>query len=259
MNLKEIFTKSFKFLIFDWRFFAIVLAFYLFRHFWPDILPPLWSWMFYMFGFSKGRFFIMSSFDTLLDSLFWIVFIPFVIYAAIEFFTKQQKIVFNINLAKKHLTPLLTYQFIFLCLNILTSYLILYSFTSLYGTHGVMAATLLLVTIEFLLEFLLIFTPIIIVLENEKFFMAVKKSISIIRNNLKGCLIFYLILMVVISLLLHPVIQIRMWYAFINGQGLSLPSELFYLQLVLNSIWFLIYPVAVVGFYLSIKNREKIK
>lgn len=242
MNLKGIFTKSFRFLVFDWRFFAIVLVFYVFLYF---------IGVYVLVGNQDLESLFMNVIPKrILHLLFWVSITPLIIHATREYFEKQQKITFKWGILKRYFVPLFTYQLLFFVLYLFISALIIFKLTS---TPVITTVGLF----DVILGFILFLVPVIIVLENKTFIGGAKKSIEIIRNKFKECVIFYLILLVVIGLLFDIPTQARLYYRIINGQEIAIPG-LEYLQLILNAVWFIFYLVAVTVFYLNIsEKREK--
>ncbi len=93
INIQNIVINSFKFLIFEWKLFAIVLAFYIFKSFIFDqnssINNDLTLTRQY-FGFV-----LMQLPRIIFDLLFWIAIIPLIILSGKEYLTGQQKLRFE--------------------------------------------------------------------------------------------------------------------------------------------------------------------
>lgn len=93
INIKNILINSFKFLIFEWKLFAIVLAFHIFKHFIFDQnsctnndFTPTQQYF---------EFVLMQLPRIIFDLLFWVSIIPIIILAAEEYLTKQQRVSFK--------------------------------------------------------------------------------------------------------------------------------------------------------------------
>ncbi len=90
--LKNILTNSFKFLIFAWKFFAIVLAFIIFKSF---IFDPN-SYTNNDLTLPQQYFeVVLTQLQNILDLLFWIGIIPLIILSMKEYMTGQQRLTFE--------------------------------------------------------------------------------------------------------------------------------------------------------------------
>lgn len=260
INLINIIKDSFRFLIFEWKLFAIVLGFYIFRYFtngsysYPDYDP---TQLFYELVVKDilGNFFYL---------LFWVGIIPLIILAVKEYLTKQQRISFKKDMIIRYLVPLFIFQLIFSVLGFLISFVsTLFMFNSTLMPDLVFKTFLAFLSLfGFILGFILFLAPVIIVLENKTFIDGTKKSIGIIRNKFKESVTFYLILVIAINFLFFIPGNIQFLYMVITGIVIEIPG-FNYLQLILSSGWFIFYTAAIVGFYFSIsegiESEEKIR
>ena len=188
----EIVKNSFKFLVFEWKLFAIVLAFYLFKHF-------ISSQNNYTSNDTTRLIYEMFAngiSHNILYLLFWVSITPLIVLAVKEFLTKQQRISFKRDMILRYFVPLFTYQLIFTIIALLMSFVsTLAMFNSTLIPEFVIKPSLAVVSLfGSILRFILFLTPVIIVLENKTFIDGAKRSVEIIRNQLKECITFYLIL-----------------------------------------------------------------
>ena len=255
INLKNIIKNSFKFLVFEWKLFAIVLAFYLFKHL-----------TFYQYNYTSNDttrliYEILANeiSRNIFYLLFWVSITPLIILAVKEFLTKQQRISFKRDMILKYFVPLFTYQLIFSVLGFLMFFVfMLFMFNLTLMPELVIKIFLTFLSLfDFILGFILFLTPVIIVLENKTFIDGTKKSIEIIRNKFKECITFYLILVIVIGFLFSIPNNINLLYIVITGNYIAIPGYN-YLQLILSSGWFIFYIAAIVGFYLIISEDGKL-
>ncbi len=88
--LKNILTKSFKFLIFAWKFFAIVLAFIIFK----SLITHPNSYTNNDLTLTQQYFEVVLTQlpKNILDLLFWICIIPLIILSMKEYMTGQQRL-----------------------------------------------------------------------------------------------------------------------------------------------------------------------
>ncbi len=282
--LKNILTKSFKFLIFTWKFFAIVLAFIIFKSFISD--PNSYANNDLTLTQQYFEVVLTQLPKNILDLLFWIGIIPLIILSMKEYMTGQQRLtfeehpkcisyIFKINIGIFHFwkekmvryfVPLLKYKSIFFILDFLAVFFMTYSmfnfsrfqFTlipeSVFRIIGFFIGIF-----EMILGFILFLVPVIIVLDNKTFIEGTKKSIDIIRNKLILCLIFILLLNFInpsnISLLLliasrYVAISGFDYFQLIQNPGFKI------IQLIFSSGWFIFYSAAIVGFYLNIRGGK---
>ncbi|KCZ72566.1 hypothetical protein ANME2D_00995 [Candidatus Methanoperedens nitroreducens] len=254
INLKNIIKNSFKFLVFEWKLFALVLAFYLFRHLtfgqnhYTSNDRTQLTYEILANGISQNIIYLF----------FWVSIIPLIIFAVNEFLTKRQRISFKRDMIIGYFVPLFIYQLIFSILDFLISFVLtFFMFNSTLMPELVIKIFLTFLSLfNIILQFILFLTPVIIVLENKTFFDGTKKSVEIIRNKLKECVTFYLILVIVISFLFSIPNNINFLYILITGTDIVIPGYN-YLQLILTSGWFIFYIAAIVGFYLIISEDRK--
>lgn len=131
INIKNILINSFKFLIFEWKLFAIVLAFHIFK-----------SFMFDQYSYANNdltliqqyyEFVLIQLTQIIFELLFWVSIIPLIILAVEDYLAKKQRISFKehficisylykINIDRLYLwkkmiiryfVPLFTYNFLF--------------------------------------------------------------------------------------------------------------------------------------------------
>ncbi|MCZ7401936.1 MAG: hypothetical protein O8C61_06920 [Candidatus Methanoperedens sp.] len=260
INIKNTLIDSFKFLIFEWKLFIIVLAFYIFKHFifdqysysGNDLTPARQYFEFILM--QLPRFFI--------DLLFWVSLIPIIILDVEEYLAKKQRRSFNWKkMIIRYFIPLFTYEFLFSVLGFLA--LCLSSF-SMFHLASIPEADSRIIAgfigiFEMILGFILFLAPAIIVLENKTFIDGTKKSVDIIRNKFIMCLTLILILYLLNPSNIFFMFLIINQYAAIPGfnylQLIQNPGFILF-QLILSSGSFIFYNAAIVGFYLSISERE---
>ena len=278
IEIKEIVINSFRFLIFEWKLFAIVLFFYIFRNvlFDQNISmnndPSLTR---QYFGFV-----LMQLPRIVFDLLLWICIIPLIISSVNEYFTRRQKLSFeehsicisyiykiNIGIFKfwkgmigRYFVPLLQYKSIF---SVLAFLIICFSTLSMFNITLIAGPVIKIITgfisiLEMILGFILFLAPVIIVLENKTFADGAKKSVHIVGNKLKECIIFNIILIVInpfniifMGIIINAAIP---WFNY--PQLTQIPGFEFF-QLILASGWFIFYNAAITGLYLSIKEERK--
>ena len=253
-TVKNIIKNSFKFLIFEWKLFAIVLAFYLFRHF-------ISSQNNYTSNDTTRQIYEMLAngiSHNILYLLFWVSITPLIILAVKEFLTKQERISFKKDMIRRYFVPLFTYQLIFTMLALLMSFVsTLAMFNSTLIPEFAIWPSLAVVSLfGSILRFILFLTPVIIVLENKTFIDGAKRSVEIIRNKFKECITFYLILVIVIGFLFSIPNNITVLYILITGNYIEF-LQYTSLRLILSSGWFIFYIAAIVGFYLTISEDRK--
>ncbi len=255
INLINIIKKSLRFLIFEWKFFAVVLGFYIFRYFtygsnsYTDYDPTQVFYELVVKDISRNFFYL----------LFWVSIIPLIILAVKEYLTKQQRISFKKDMIIRYFIPLFAYQFLFSVLDFLISSVsALAMFNSILMPEPVITLFVVFLSMfGFILGFILFLAPVIIVLENKTFIDSTKKSFGIIRNTFKESVIFYLMLVIVIDFLFLFPGNIKFWYQVMTGIDIVIPG-FNYLQLILSSGWFIFYNAAIVGFYLNISEDRKL-
>ncbi len=237
--LKNILTNSFKFLIYAWNFFAIVLAFSIFKSL---IFDPN-SYTNNDLTLTQQCFEVVLTQlpKNILDLLFWICIIPLIILSMKEYMTGKQRLTFWKEKMVRYFVPLLKYKSIFFILDFL-------------------AIGFFIGIFEIILGFILFLVPVIIVLENKTFIEGTKKSIDIIRNKLIVCLIFILLLNIINPSNISLMLLITSRYAAISGfdyfQLIQNPGFKI-IQLILSSGWFIFYYAAIVGFYLKVIRLNK--
>ena len=252
INLKNIIKNSFKFLVFEWKLFALVLAFYITLKYFTigssnDFDPTQLLYKVVMIEIFRNIFYL----------LFWCSIIPLIILAVKDFLTKQQRINFKRDIIIRYFVPLFIYQLIFSVLASLTFVLTFTMFNLTLMPELVIKIFLTFLSLfDFILGFILFLTPVIIVLENKTFIDGIKKSVEIIRNKFKECVTFYLILVIAINFLFFIPNNINFLYIVITGNFIII-SRYNYIQLILNSGWFIFYIAAIVGFYLIISEDRK--
>jgi len=263
--LKNILTKSFKFLIFSWKFFAIVLAFIIFKSF---IFEPN-SYTSNDLTLT-GQYFevVLTQLPkNILDLLFWICIIPLIILSMKEYMSGQQRLIFWKEKMVRYFVPLLKYKSIFFILDFLAVCFVTFSIFNfsrfqftLIPESVIRIIGFFIGIFEMILGFILFLVPVIIVLENKTFIEGTKKSIDIIRNKLIVCLIFILLLNFINPSNISLLLLITSRYAAISGfdyfQLIQNPGFKI-LQLILSSGWFIFYHAAIVGFYLNISGEKK--
>lgn len=259
IKIKNILINSFKFLFLEWKLFAIVLAYYIIKHFTLDQysytsndLTPNQQYF---------EFILMQMPRIIFDLLFWVCIIPVIIRAIEEYLTKKQRVSFKWKKTiLRYFIPLITYEFLFSVFGFLA---LCCSSFSMFHKESITEPDFRIIAgfigiFEMILGFILFLVPVIIVLENKTFQHGLKKSFHIVRNNLKGCVIFNIILFFVNPiniLLLAPIINQYAIPGFNYLQLIQNPGFIFF-QLILSSGWFIFYNAAIVGFYLSIQGRE---
>ena len=254
IHMKDIIKNSFKFLVFEWKLFAIVLAFYLFKHL-----------TFYQYNYTSNDttrliYEILANeiSRNIFYLLFWVSITPLIILAVKEFLTKQQRISFKRDVLLRYFIPLFVYQLIFTVLDFLLYFVpTLAMFNSTLIPEFAIQPSLVVVSLfGSILRFILFLTPVIIVLENKTFIDGAKSSVETIRNKFKECIIFYLILAVAINFLFFLPTNMTVLYAGITGNHIEFLGYTS-LRLILSSGWFIFYIAAIVGFYLSISEDRK--
>jgi hypothetical protein len=282
---KKILTKSFKFLIFSWKFFAIVLAFHIFRSFLFD--PNSYTNNDLTLTQQYFEVVLTQLPKNILDLLFWICIIPLIILSMKEYMTGQQRLtfeehpkcilyIFKINIGIFHFwkekmvryfVPLLKYKSIFFILDFLAVCFVTFSMFNfsrfqftLIPESVIRIIGFFIGIFEIILGFILFLVPVIIVLENKTFIEGTKKSIDIIRNKLIVCLIFILLLNIINPSNISLLLLITSRYAAISGfdyfQLIQNPGFKI-IQLILSSGWFIFYYAAIVGFYLKVIRLNK--
>lgn len=264
--LKNILTNSFKFLISKWKLFAIVLAFHIFR-----------SFIFNTNSYTNndltltGQYFevVLTQLPkNILDLLFWIGIIPLIILSMKEYRTGQQRFTFWKEKIVRYFVPLLKYKSIFFILDFLAVCFVTFSMFNfsrfqftLIPESVIRIIGFFIGIFEMILGFILFLVPVIIVLENKTFIEGTKKSFDIIRNKLIVCLIFILLLNFINPSNISLLLLIASRYAAISGfdyfQLIQNPGKI--LQLILSSGWFIFYHAAIVGFYLNMSGKKRIK
>ncbi len=253
-TVKNILTNSFKFFVFEWKLFAIVLAFYLFKHFISSLNN-------YTSNDTTRQIYEMLAngiSHNILYLFFWVSITPLIILSVKEFLTKKQRISFKRYMILRYFVPLFTYQLIF------TVFALLMFFVSTFAMFNSTLIPEFAITPSFavvylfysILRFILFLTPVIIVIENKTFIDGAKRSVEIIRNKLKECITFYLILVIVINFLFFLPCDIPVLYMVITGNYIEF-SEYTSLRLILSSGWFIFYIASIVGFYLAISEDRK--
>lgn len=253
INLKNIIKNSFKFLVFKWEFFAIVIAFYILKYFTfggindHDSDPTQLLYKLVVIDISRNIFYLF----------FWVSIIPLIILAVKEFLTKQQRISFKREMIIRYFVPLFIYQLIFSVLGFLNYFVLtLAMFNLILMPEPVITIFLAFSSLfGFILGFILFLAPVIIVLENKTFIDGTKKSVEIIRNKFKECVTFYLIVAIGINFLFFIIDNINFLYPIITGNDFVIPGYI-YRQLILTGGWFIFYNAAIVGFYLSISEES---
>jgi len=260
INIKNILINSFKFLILEWKLFVIVLAFYIFNHF-----------IFDQYSYTSNditptqqyfEFILMQLPRIIFELLFWVCIIPIIILAVEEYLTKKHRRSFNWKkVIIRYFKPLFTYEFLFSVLGFIA---LCFSSFSMFKIASIPEPDSRIIAgfigiFEIILGFILFLAPVIIVLENKTFKDGTKKSVDIIRNKFKECVIFNMILFFVnpfnILLLAIVINQNAAIPGFNYLQLIQIPGFEFF-QLILSSGWFIFYNAAIVGFYLSIEGRE---
>ncbi|VVB94277.1 Uncharacterised protein [uncultured archaeon] len=254
INLISIIKNSFRFLIFEWKFFVIVLGFYIFRYF----TNGLYSYT----GNDSNQLLyevvVSGIYLNIFYLLFWVGIIPLIILAVKEYLTKQQRISFKKDMIIRYFVPLFAYQFLFSVLDFLISRVsALATFNLILMPEPVIRIFFVFLSLfGFILGFIFFLAPVIIVLENKTFIDGTKKSFGIIRSKFKESVTFYLILVIVIDFLFLFPVNIKFWYQIITGIEFVIPG-FNYLQLIFASGWFIFYIAAIVGFYLSISEDRR--
>lgn len=254
-TVKNIVKNSFKFLVFEWKLFAIVLVFYLFKHF-------ISSQNNYTNNDTTRQIYEMFAngiSHNILYLLFWVSITPLIILAVKEFLTKQQKISFKRDMILRYFVPLFIYQLIFTLIDFLmffVSTLVMFNSTLIpeFAITSFLASVAIFGSI---LRFILFLAPVIIVLENKTFIDGAKRSVEIIRSQFKESITFYLILVIVINFLFFLPNDIIVLYVGMTGNQIEF-LEYTSLRLILSSGWFVFYIAAIVGFYLAILEDRKI-
>jgi len=252
-DIKNIIKNSFRFLIFEWKLFVIVLGFYIFRNFTNGSYSYTGNesnqllYEVVVSGISRNIFYL----------LFWVGIIPLIILAVKEYLTKQQRISFKKDMIIRYFVPLFAYQFLFSVLDFLISRVsALATFNLILMPEPVIRIFFVFLSLfGFILGFIFFLAPVIIVLENKTFIDGTKKSFGIISNKFKESVAFYLILVIIIGFLFLPA-NIKFWYQIITGIEFIIPG-FNYLQLIFASGWFIFYIAAIVGFYLSISEERR--
>lgn len=254
INIKNILINSFKFLIFEWKLFAIVLAFHIFKSFIFDQYSytnkdPTLTLQYF-------EFVLMQIPQIIFELLFWVIIIPFIIFAVEDYLTKKQRISFKWKkMIIRYFVPLFTYKFLFSVFGFVA---ICISAISMFKKGSIPEPDIQIIGVfigifEMILGLMLFLAPVIIVLENKTFIDGIKKSVHIVRNNLKECVIFNMILNFINPFNI-------LFVAILIKQGVLFDFYIsYYLQLILGSGWFIIYNASIVGFYLSISERENSK
>lgn len=285
INIINILINSFKFLLFEWKLFAIVLAFQIFKHFIFD--QNSYTNNDLTLTQQYFEFVLMQLPSIIFNLFFWIGIIPLIILAVKEYQTKKEKLsfgehsicishIYKINIGIFHLwkekmiryfMPLFKFKAIFFVLGffslcISTFSMLNYSrfqFTSI-PESVIRIIGIFIGALEMILGFILFLAPAIIVLENKTFKDGIRKSVHIVRNKLKECIIFNMILF-----LLNPFNILLL--AIILNQNIAIPGfnylqltqipgfELF--QIILASGWFIFYNAAIIRFYLNISGEKK--
>ena len=254
VSLINIIKNSFRFLIFEWKLFVIVLGFYIFRYFtngsysYTDYDPTQLFYELVVKDISRNFFYL----------LFWVGIIPLIILAVKEYLTKQQRISFKKDMIIRYFVPLFIFQLIFLVFGFLISFdstLLMFNSTLMLPELVIKIFSVCLPLFGCILGFILFLAPVVIVLENKTFIDGTKKSIEIIRNKFKESVTFYLILVIVINFLFFIPGNIQFLYIVITGIVIEIPG-FNYLQLILSSGWFIFYNAAIAGFYLSISEER---
>lgn len=267
MLLKNILTNSFKFFILSWKFFAIVLAFIIFKSFIFD--PNSYTNNDLTLTGQYFEVVLMQLSKNILDLLFWIGIIPLIILSMKEYMKGQQRLTFWKEKMIGYFVPLLKYKSIFFILDFLAVCFVTFSMFNfsrfqftLIPEPVIRIIGLFIGVFEMILGFILFLVPVIIVLENKTFMEGTKKSIDIIRNKLIVCLTFILLLNFINPSNISFLLLITSRYAAISGfdyfQLIQNPGFKI-IQLILSSGWFIFYYAAIVGFYLNISGEKKTK
>jgi len=250
----NILINSFKFLILEWKLFAIVLTFHIFK-----------SFIFDQYSYTNNdptltlqyfEFVLMQIPKIIFELLFWVIIIPFIILAVEDYLTKKQRISFKWKkMIIRYFVPLFTYKFLFSVFGFVA---VCFSAISMFKKASIPEPDFGIIggivdILGMILGFIFFLAPVIIVLENKTFIDGIKKSVHIVRNYLKECVIFNMIL-----IFINPFNIL--FVAILIKQGALFDFYIsYYLKLILASGWFIIYNAAIVGFYLSIPERENSK
>jgi hypothetical protein len=195
------------------------------------------------------------------ELLFWVCIIPYIILAVEEYLTKRQRVSFKWKkMIIRYFVPLFTYEFLFSGFGFLA---LCFSSFSMFNIASILEPDFRIIAgfigiFEMILGFILLLAPVIIVLENKTFKDGTKKSVDIIRNKFIVSFAFILILDFLNPSNTFMFILIGQYAAipgFNDFQLIQNPGFRF-LQLIMASGWFIIYNAAIVGFYLSISEKE---
>ena len=280
-SIKNILINSFKFLIFEWRLFAVVLAFYIFKSFILDQNSSINNDL--TLTQQYFEFILMQLPRIIFDLLFWIGIMPIIILSGKEYLTRQEKLrfeehsicisyIYKINIGifqfwkgmmGRYFVPLFQYKSIFSVLGFL---MICFSTLSMYNIALMPEPDLKIIAgfigiFEMILGFILFLAPVIIVLENKTFVDGAKKSAHIVRKKLKECIIFNIILVLINPFNILFLAIIISHYAAIpwfNYLQLTQVPGFEFFQLILSSGWFIFCNAAIIGFYLSISEERKL-
>jgi hypothetical protein len=105
--------------------------------------------------------------------------------------------------------------------------------------------------ITYILNFVLLFTPYIIVTTKISFLESLKKSFSLVKANLKYTILVYIITLFVSFLALSPSIIVAN-LMFYTGQKITLPIWFDIIMNILSTISFIFNISLVMGYYLKI-------
>lgn len=280
-DIKNILINSFKFLIFEWKLFAIVLAFYIFKSFIFDQNSSINNDL--TITRQYFEFVLMQLPRIIFELFFWIGIIPLIILSGKEYLTRQQKLrfeehsisisyIYKINIGifqfwkgmmGRYFVPLFQYKSIFSVLGFL---MICFSTLSMFNIILMPEPYLKIIAgfisvFEMIFGFILFLAPVIIVLENKTFADGAKKSVHIVRNKLKECIIFNIILVLINPFNILFLAMIISHYAAIpwfNYLPLTQVPGFEFFQLILASGWFIFCNAAITGFYLSISEERKL-
>jgi len=266
MKLKKLITDSFKFLVFDWRFFPIVLAFLLFLRYYPGIQCQVTgfciSYSFLGYSERAQTGYLMESILSFIKLLFWIPITILLIKATKEYFDAKRKITFNTDIIKRSIFAISVFGLLlFMIDRLIQSFIQLYLFGELtrnmFFIRGVVGLAALIM--KFTIEFLVFLGPVAIVLSNKTAFEGIKESIGLITGNLRDSITFYLIITFVFGFIFvlpgYLPLEIELWYIFLTGESITMP-RFPYIALIFNVIGFIFYQVAVTGFYLNLTKRK---
>ncbi|MFZ3382982.1 MAG: hypothetical protein WA144_03555, partial [Candidatus Methanoperedens sp.] len=259
----------------------IVLAFYIFKSFIFDQNSSINNDL--TLTRQYFEFVLMQLPRIIFELFFWIGIIPLIILSGKEYLTRQQKLrfeehsisisyIYKINIGifqfwkgmmGRYFVPLFQYKSIFSVLGFL---MICFSTLSMFNITLMPEPDIKIIAgfisvFEMILGFILFLVPVIIVLENKTFADGAKKSVHIVRNKLKECIIFNIILVLINPFNILFIAMIISHYAAIpwfNYLPLTQVPGFEFFQLILASGWFIFCNAAITGFYLSISEERKL-